>query len=117
MKKHIELLGILHCVYSSVALILAALFFLFISGIGVLTHDAVAMGILGTIGIVICLMIVVLAVPGFVAGIGLLKMRSWARVVAIVVGCLNLIHLPFGTALGIYTLWVLLQDESRSLLS
>jgi hypothetical protein len=44
-------------------------------------------------------------------------MKSWARIIAIVVGCLNLIHVPFGTALGVYTLWVLLKDESRSLLS
>jgi len=44
-------------------------------------------------------------------------MKSWARIVAIIVGCLNLLHVPFGTALGVYTLWVLLNDESRDLLS
>ena len=59
----------------------------------------------------------IIAIPGFIAGIGLLRMKSWARIIAIVVGCLNLIHVPFGTALGVYTLWVLLKDESRSLLS
>jgi hypothetical protein len=32
---------------------------------------------------------------------------------AIVMGCLNLIHIPFGTALGIYTLWVLLPAQSE----
>jgi hypothetical protein len=34
-------------------------------------------------------------------------------VVAIVFGCIALIHFPFGTALGIYTLWVLLPAESE----
>jgi len=34
----------------------------------------------------------------------------WARMLAIVLGCISLIHFPFGTALGIYTLWVLVPQ-------
>lgn len=117
MKKHIELLGILHLVYSGLALVVGAFCFLFLSGIGVLAHDAVAMSVLGTIGMVICVIITVLAIPGVIAGIGLLKMKSWARILAIIIGCLDLLHIPFGTALGVYTLWVLLNEESRNLLS
>jgi hypothetical protein len=33
---------------------------------------------------------------------------------AIVLGILALFHPPFGTALGIYTLWVLLPTESAA---
>ncbi len=44
----------------------------------------------------------------FAAGWGLLKLRTWGRTVAIVMGVLVLLHPPLGTALGIYTLWVLL---------
>jgi hypothetical protein len=117
MKKHIELLGILNLVYSGMALIVAAFLFVLLSGIGVITRDPVAMGILGTIGIVLSTLLTLLALPGIAAGIGLLKMKAWARIVAIVLGCLDLLHFPFGTALGIYTLWVLLNDESRKLLS
>jgi hypothetical protein len=117
MKKHIELLGILHLVYSSLALAVGAFCFILLSGIGFLAHDALVMSILGTIGMVVCILIAVIAIPGIIAGIGLLKMKSWARIVALTVGCLNLIDIPFGTALGVYTLWVLLNDESRNLLS
>jgi len=46
----------------------------------------------------------------FFAGWGLLKLRSWGRPVAIVMGVLVLLHPPLGTALGIYTLWVLLSS-------
>ncbi|HMK39871.1 MAG TPA: hypothetical protein VK569_11050 [Bacteroidota bacterium] len=116
MKKHIELLGILHLVYSSIALFVGIFCFMLLSGIGFLAHDAVALGVLGSIGMVICIIITILAVPGIIAGIGLLRMRSWARIIALIVGCLNLLHVPFGTALGVYTLWVLLNDESRTLL-
>jgi hypothetical protein len=50
---------------------------------------------------------------GLLAGWGLLERQPWARMLAIVLGCLNLIDMPFGTALGIYTLWVLLPAGSE----
>lgn len=43
----------------------------------------------------------------------LFQRESWARVLGIVLGCLALLRFPFGTALGIYTLWVLLPETSR----
>ena len=53
------------------------------------------------------------ALLGFAAGWGLLRRESWARIVALLGGFLALFHPPFGTALGIYTLWVLLPSESE----
>jgi len=52
-------------------------------------------------------------VVGIIAGWGLLERQSWARTLAIVLGCFALLNPPFGTALGIYTLWVLLPSESE----
>jgi len=46
-------------------------------------------------------------IAGAIAGWGLLDRRPWARTLAIVLGVLALFDIPFGTALGIYTLWVL----------
>ena len=40
------------------------------------------------------------------------RRQPWARVLGIVVGFLALIRIPFGTALGIYTIWVLLPESS-----
>jgi len=53
-----------------------------------------------------------LAIAGVIAGWGLIERRQWARVLAIVLAILALIHIPLGTALGIYTLWVLGPQES-----
>ena len=53
------------------------------------------------------------AVLGIVTGWGLLERRPWARMLAIVIGCIFLVDMPFGTALGIYTLWVLLPAASE----
>jgi hypothetical protein len=50
---------------------------------------------------------------GLIAGWGLLERRPWARMLAIILGCFHLVNPPFGTALGIYTLWVLLPAASE----
>ena len=50
----------------------------------------------------------VIAAAGILVGWGLMHHERWARITAIVVGIMALLHPPFGTALGIYTLWVLL---------
>jgi len=57
----------------------------------------------------IAAVIAVFTVCSFLAGWGLLRFRSWARVLAIVMAFLVILHIPFGTALGAYTLWVLLS--------
>jgi hypothetical protein len=58
-------------------------------------------------------LILALAAVGILTGWGLLDRQPWARAMAIVMGFLNLIDMPFGTAVGIYTLWVLLPARSE----
>jgi hypothetical protein len=53
-----------------------------------------------------------LSVPGIVAGIGLLKRKSWGCFLAMVVSVLGMLNVPLGTLIGIYTLWVLMQDAA-----
>lgn len=51
---------------------------------------------------------------GFASGWGLLNRQPWARPLAIVVAVISLFfQIPFGTALGVYTLWVLLPAHSE----
>jgi hypothetical protein len=53
------------------------------------------------------------AAVGIIAGWGLLDRQPWARTLGIVLGAFSLLDVPFGTALGIYTLWVLLPAQSE----
>lgn len=55
--------------------------------------------------------LVILAAGGICVGLGLQQRQAWARMAAIVLGVLALFHPPLGTALGVYTLWVLLPDD------
>lgn len=56
--------------------------------------------------------VALLAALSFVTGYGLLNVRPWARLLALVLGCISLLHPPFGTALGVYTLIVLLPANA-----
>jgi len=58
--------------------------------------------------------VVAKAAAGFIAGWGLLQRESWARILTIILAFLALFSIPFGTALGIYSLWVLLPSESEA---
>jgi hypothetical protein len=39
--------------------------------------------------------------------------RPWARLLALGLAVVNMVLLPFGTALGAYACWVLLKEEGR----
>lgn len=53
------------------------------------------------------------AAGGFLTGWGLLNRQPWARGSAVFLGVISLFfHFPLGTALGVYTLWVLLPPHA-----
>ncbi len=54
-----------------------------------------------------------MAIASAIAGWGLMSYKPWARLLAIVLAFLNVFHLPLGTALAIYTLWVLLPGGAE----
>jgi hypothetical protein len=58
--------------------------------------------------------LLIVGVVGALAGWGLMERRPWARTLAIVLGVLALFSFPVGTALGIYTLWVLVPSTSEA---
>jgi hypothetical protein len=109
---HVRLLGILWLALSAFQLF-PAIFFM-----GILSGHVPSMwfpvpplmfGLMRLIG----MLSLAAGILGLIAGWGLIERQPWARMLAIVLGVLNLIHIPFGTLLGIYTLWVLLPAESE----
>jgi hypothetical protein len=124
MRDHVKILGILHIVFGSLGIVGAVVVLLIFGGIaGIVgasadTADAdraTGMAVLGGIGLVVFVIILLLSVPSLLAGIGLLKYRPWARMLTIVLSALDLLHVPLGTALGIYGLWVLLNQQTEAL--
>jgi hypothetical protein len=117
MDRHISILGMLFVIYHALGLLAGLGLFALLSGIGLFTGDLQAAGILTIIGTALGLFLVVVSLPGFVAGIGLLQRKSWSRIIALIVGFLNLFNVPIGTALGVYTIWALMNPDAERLLS
>ena len=51
----------------------------------------------------------------YVCARGLTKSSPRARTLGVVLGLFNLMLFPFGTALSVYTLWVLFSNEGAAL--
>jgi len=123
VSRHIQILAVLWFAASVLNLIGAvALFFVanIIFGRVVRIEDTwpvhtFLQGLLSSIGVIV----LIKALAGFAAGWGLLQRESWARTLTLVLGFVSLINIPLGTALGIYTIWVLLspgaEEEYRRL--
>ena len=121
MEQHVKVVAILNIVYGGLGVLIALLVLLFFGGMAGVVHSDpspdsdVGVAALGVIGVVGFIVIALISVPAVIGGIGLLKFREWARILLIVMSALNLINIPFGTALGVYGLWTLLNDRTRIL--
>jgi hypothetical protein len=112
MELHVKILGWLHIVGNALLLLGGVAMFFFLVGLGVVIGDPQALPILSIVGTVGGLLMVALAIPGLIAGLGLLKRRNWARILALVLAIFALPNFPIGTAMGVYTGFVLLQNAA-----
>ncbi len=115
METHVKVVGWLNIVLSILAIAAGLCVAVVVIGGGVISQDDTAITVTGIVGMVLLGIALVLAIPGLIAGIGLLRYKNWARVLAIILGVLNLMNIPVGTAVGIYTLYVMLDDETSAL--
>jgi len=122
MQTHVKVVAILYMIMGALNL-LAALFFGLGIGIAEMAMgmsndpDALsAMPIVGLAGGALVVFLLLLSIPPIVVGIGLTRYREWARIAGIVIAALLIFHFPFGTAVGIYGLWTLLNGETARLM-
>lgn len=112
MEQHITLLGWLHIATNALLILIAGFMFVVMVGVGLMSGDAEAVRVMPIVGTAVGGFMTALALPGILTGIGLLKRKPWARIAAAVLGIINLMNFPLGTAVGVYTLWILLQSEA-----
>lgn len=88
-----------------------------IVGMNASANDSmIAIPIITGAGFLISGLVMLTPAIGVLAGIGMYKYASWGRVLGVIVSVLYIpFHFPFGTLLGIYTLWVLLSSETSFL--
>ena len=123
MEQHVKILGVLNIVWGAFGALGGLVILLIFGGaFGVLNavsfqHPQAAFvpPIIAIIGGAISIFLLILSVPSIIAGVGLLYFKPWARILAIIISAIHLMSIPFGTALGIYGLWVLFSPKSQSL--
>lgn len=122
MATHVRILGVLHIVFACIGVLVGLGLLALFGGLATLVtmqergQDAlIGATVLGGIGTFVFVLMLVLSIPGLIAGIGLLKFRGWARILTIILSGLELLNFPFGTALGIYGLWAMFQPETERL--
>ena len=57
--------------------------------------------------------VLVLAAVNIAASIGLLRLRAWGRILAMVLAALGLLAFPVGTIIGALIIWYLLTPEAQ----
>jgi predicted Ser/Thr protein kinase len=115
MEKHVTLVAVINIVFGTLRLLIGMIAFAAIWGGGRISQDPTAMKITGIVATGVAIFFAVISVPELIGGIGLLKRRGWARILVLIISILNLLNIPIGTAIGIYTIWVLLKDETARL--
>ena len=123
MREHIRILGILNIIMGCLVALVGIVALAVLGGVagfvasGANDADSFAPApVLAAIGIGVAIFFLIIAAPSIIGGWALLAFKPWSRILMIIVSIFHLFHIPLGTALGVYGLWVLFSDEAKWLL-
>ena len=113
LDKHVKILSMLFFGYGGIKFIIGIVLMNILSMVGKLLESTESIRILSFIGDSIGSILIFSAIPNIIGGFGLYKRQIWARTLGLILCFLSIFSIPFGTAIGIYGIWVLLKDESK----
>ena len=114
-NKHLTILSILLITFDTIIFLIGIGFIKGFTMLGAFVQDATANLVLSSIGTIVGSVLLIVSIPAIIAGIGLIYRKSWSRILALIICVIKLLNIPFGTALGVYGIWVLMQDETIEL--
>ncbi len=116
MKKHVTVVGALHIGFGTLGILIALGIFVALNFVrSFVTEEKVPEMVISFLAISLPLLIGSLSTIGLVGGIALLSYKPWARILVIVVAALGCLNIPIGTLKGVYSIWVLMQDDTIKL--
>jgi hypothetical protein len=123
MDQHIKIISILFIILGVLGLLTAIGFFFLGAGAAatILSQDhgsdaQVGAAWAGGCMTFIAALVGILSIPSIIAGWGLSKRKSWARMLTMILAVLSLPSFPIGTAIGVYALVIMLNDETKTIL-
>jgi hypothetical protein len=102
--------GVLYLLFTAGTL----LFFVLVGGVVTASGEPGVGGFLGILGLLIAIFLAILSLPSILAGWALYVEKSWAKPLLLIISALHLMNFPLGTALGVYTMWVVLSTDPVS---
>jgi len=116
MKKHVTLVAALQIGFSTMGIQAGLVIFFVFSFASSFVQDVdVAAAVLKIIGTILPSVFILGSLLGLIGGIGLLAYQKWARILVMIVAAIGCFIFPVGTIIGVYSLWVLMQDETAKL--
>jgi len=120
MRRHIELVGVLYFVWGSLFVLIGIAFLALAFGTAAIATTSAddrrfAAGVTAGVFATLAAMSLIWGAVHIWDAVAVRHCKGLGRAVALIVAVLDLILLPVGTALGIYALWVLTHDETRTL--
>jgi hypothetical protein len=115
VETHVNIVAYVNIAFGVLGILIGTGLLIFLPAIGGIADDPEAMGILAMVGSGLFIFFLIMSAPDIIGGIGLLKRKRWARILVIIFSILDLLNIPFGTAFGIYSLWVLMNGETVKL--
>ena len=112
MEKHINVVAALQIGLSIFTLLMVVLSYTILNLIGGFIDEPNSKMVLSIVSDVIAAFLVIVSIPGLIAGLGLYRRKEWARILTLVISVIALFNFPFGTAIGIYSIWALVQPET-----
>lgn len=123
MKSHVDFLGTLFIVWGLLTVVVGVSTLAL--GVGAATlitssgrnGSQVAAGVAAVLFTTLAFLAIIWGTAHVVVGVPLRRRTPWARLIALLLGSVDLLLLPYGTALGVYALYVLLDEEGKRLFS
>jgi hypothetical protein len=107
MRKHVKILGWLNIAAAVFYLLVGGAGFAVLASIGVMSGEVRPAAAMTGVGGVFATIMLVMALPSLICGIGLLRnWGGWVIVFAVVLGVFHLANFPVGTAIALYTFWI-----------
>lgn len=121
MKSHVDFLGLLFIVWGLLTVVIGvSTLALGVGAVALITSanrggGQVAAGITAAAFTTLALIAIAWGTVHVIVGLPLRRHTPWSRLIALMLGSVDLLLLPYGTALGVYALYVLLNERGKSL--
>jgi len=113
LSTHFKILGALLVAYSALQFVGGVVLLTVFNVVDIFVDEQEVLAIVQLATRTIGVLILIVAIPGMIAGIGLLVDQVWARKFSLVAGIIYLIFIPIGTIIGIYSIWVNAQKPIK----